>query len=227
VPSFFARPVTECAGLPNLPNAAPIIDAHPEQVEACRGGANQQRGHANRALLGWLIQERSTIGRTPSTMGWRMLTHMHINFQRTELVNASPQRMFAVLTDYARYPRINHYVTGVKVPHHDAHGASVVADRRTPIDRHVRFVDTYASSLLLQLERRYSSNSTAVSTWTVEPAHGGRSYFTIAARMTVPALPGVVLRPQLWRMLNQINFAPFITVAEAGDGRVAMQRTIS
>jgi hypothetical protein len=46
----------------------------------------------------------------------------------------------------------------------------VQAQRKTLIGKHVRFTDTYASKPLLQFERRYADNTTAVSTWTVEPA---------------------------------------------------------
>ena len=81
---------------------------------------------------------------------------MDIRFQRTELVDAPPRRMFGVLTDYEAYPRINRVVTNVRVLHRDPWSASVVADRRTPIERRVRFVDAYAAPPLLQLERRYA-----------------------------------------------------------------------
>ena len=204
-----------------------MIDARPEQVNTYPAGLASRSCARTAPVLRWLIRERSTIGLTPSTVEGRMLTRMQIRFQRTELVNASPQRMFAVLTDYAEYPRINGCVTRVKVLHHDAHRASVAADRRTPIEPHVRLVDTYAPLPLLQLERRYASTSTSASTWTVEPAHGGRSYFTIAGCTTVPALLGVVVRRLVWSMFNQINFAPFIAAAEAHAGRLAMHRTLS
>jgi Polyketide cyclase / dehydrase and lipid transport len=203
------------------------------QASSQSGQGLAQRGLAGHFLpVGhrpprWLIQTRSTSGLTPVNGAPAQADGMQIRFQRTELVDAPPQRMFAVLTDYGAYPCINRYVTAVKVLHHDARGASVIADRRTRIEPHVSFVDTYAAPPLLQLERRYESNSTAASTWTVEPAHGGRSYFTITACVTVPTVVGLALRPLLWRMFNQINFAPFIAAAEARDRGVAAQGAIS
>ena len=152
---------------------------------------------------------------------------MDIRFRRTALVDAPPRRMFGVLTDYEAYPRINRFVMKVRVLHPDRRSVSVVADRRTPIERHVRFVDTYAAPPLLQLERRYASNATAVSIWTVEPAFGGRSYFTISARMTLPRPLGMRLYPVLWRMFNRINFARFIQAAQARHPASAAQEPVS
>jgi hypothetical protein len=143
---------------------------------------------------------------------------MDIRFQRTALGDAPPRHMFGVLTDYEAYPRINPFVTSVRILHRDPLGAAVMADPRTPIERCVRFVDRYAAPPLLQLERRNASNTTAVSIWTVEPAFGGRSYFTITALMTVPGPLGLLLRPVLWRMFNRINFALFIHAAQARSG---------
>jgi hypothetical protein len=143
---------------------------------------------------------------------------MLIRFQRTELVRARPERMFGVLTNYAAYTRINHFVKSVRVLRHDAQGAIVVADRTTPIERHMQFEDTYASRPLLQFERRYTNNPTACSTWTVEPAFGGRCYFTVMAQLTMPGPLGLLLRPVLWRLFNVLNFAPFIAAAEGWRG---------
>ena len=178
-------------------------------------------------MLARLIERRSTVGLKRSVGRSVTLCGMDIRFQRTELVDAPPRRMFGVLTDYEAYPRINRFVTNVRVLHRDTWSASVVADRRTPIERRVRFVDAYATPPLLQLERRYASNATAMSTWMVEPAFGGRSYFTITARMMVPGPLGLLLCPLLWRMFNRINFAPFIHAAQARTGTGAAHRPVS
>jgi ribosome-associated toxin RatA of RatAB toxin-antitoxin module len=152
---------------------------------------------------------------------------MLIRFQRTELVDAPPERMFGVLTAYEAYPRINPFVKTVRVLHRDRRGAKVAADRRTPIERHVQFRDAYAPPPLLQFERRYASHPTARSTWTVEPAFGGRCYFTIAAELAAPGPLGVLLRPVLWRMFHRLNFAPFIQAARARTAAGAAHRPAS
>ena len=81
----------------------------------------------------------------------------------------------------------------------------------------MHFWDAYSPAPLLQFRRRYAGNETAVSVWTVEPAFGGRAYFTISAEMSVPFLPGIVLWPVLRRMFRRLNFPPFISAAESAD----------
>jgi hypothetical protein len=136
-----------------------------------------------------------------------------IRFQRTELVEATPERLFAVLTDYANYPRANPQVLKAVVKRRDAAGAEVYAERDTPFGKKVTFIDTYAPPPPLQITRRYVGQDAASSTWTVEPAFGGRCYFTITAEMRVPFVPGVFLRPILRRMFYRLNFPPFMHAA--------------
>jgi hypothetical protein len=138
---------------------------------------------------------------------------MLIRFVRTELVETTPARLFAVLTDYANYPRANPQVLKVVVKRHDAHGAEVYAERNTPIGKKVTFIDTYALPPPLHITRRYVGQDSASSTWTVEPAFGGRCYFTIMAEMRVPFVPGIFLRPILRRMFYRLTFPPFIHAA--------------
>jgi hypothetical protein len=135
--------------------------------------------------------------------------------------------MFGVLTAYEAYPRINPFVRTVRVLHRDRRGAKVAPDRRTPIERRVRFLDAYAPPSLLQFERRYASNPAALSTWRVEPAFGGRSYFTITAALTAPGPLGVLLRPVLWRMFHQLNFAPFVHAAQGWTSAGATKGLVS
>ena len=128
---------------------------------------------------------------------------MLIKVQHTELVAASPEQLFAVLTDYANYPRSNANVISATVVHRDDHTAEVEAKRTTLIEPKVRFTDIYAPKPLLQFSRRYASNASAQSLWTVEPAYNGQSYFTITAEMTLPFFPGIFMRPLLKRMFYQ------------------------
>jgi hypothetical protein len=93
----------------------------------------------------------------------------------------------------------------------------VYCERNTPVGKKVTFIDTYAGRPLLQFTRRYVGQDSARSVWTVEPAFGGRCYFTIMAEMRVRFFPGVLLRPVLRRMFYPLNFPPFI--------RAAMQST--
>jgi hypothetical protein len=147
---------------------------------------------------------------------------MFIHLQHTELVAASPERLFAVLTDYESYPRWNRHVVSATIVRRDEHEAEVLAERTTLIEKKVHFIDTYAPKPLLQFERRYlGSNDTARSIWTVEPAHNGQAYFTIEAQMTLPFFPGIIQRPILKRMFYRINFPPFISAAESSGNRVA------
>src|SRR5207302_9790293 len=108
-----------------------------------------------RRTSGWSARQIGAYDRrvlrkhAPSTNRWMrypasaaMLRVMQIRFQRTELVNAPPERMFCVLTDYENYPRFNHFVKTSRVLRRDAYGARVVADRATPIAPHVEFEDT-------------------------------------------------------------------------------------
>ena len=138
---------------------------------------------------------------------------MHIHCQHTELVDTTPERLFAVITDYANYPRSNPLVLKTVVKRQDAGGAEVYTERKTPVDKKVTFIDTYAPAPLLQFTRRYVGEETASSTWTVEPAFGGRCYFTIVADVRLPFFPGVFLRPILKRMFYPLNFPTFIHAA--------------
>jgi hypothetical protein len=138
---------------------------------------------------------------------------MLIRFQHTELVEAAPDRLFAVLTDYANYPHTNSQVLKTVVKHQNARGAEVYAERRTPVARKVTFVDSYAAAPLRQFTRRYAGDNSSSSVWTVEPAFGGQSYFTILAEMRVAFFPGILLWPILRQMFYSLNFAPFIRAA--------------
>jgi hypothetical protein len=138
---------------------------------------------------------------------------MRIRFQHTELVETPPERLFAVLTDYANYPRVNPQVLKTVVKRQDAHEAEVYTERNTPVGKKVIFIDTYGAPPPLRFTRRYTGQDTASSIWTVEPAFGGRCYFTIVAEMRVPFIPGVFLRPILRRMFYPLNFPPFIHAA--------------
>jgi len=146
---------------------------------------------------------------------------MLIHLQHTELVAASPEELYAVLTDYEAYPEWNRNVVSATLVRRDEHEAEVRASRTTLIGKKVHFIDTYASKPLLQFERRYIGNDTARSTWTVEPAYNGQAYFTITAEMTLPFFPGFFQRPILKRMFYRINFPPFISAAQRSANRVA------
>ena len=148
---------------------------------------------------------------------------MLIHLQHTELVPTSPQRLFAILTDYQAYPASNPNVVSAAIIRRDGNEVEVQAQRTTLIERNVRFTDTYAPNPLLQFVRRYASNDTATSTWTVEPAFGGQAYFTITAEMTLPFLKGVFLRPLLKRMFYRINFPPFIRAVQGSGNHETLQ----
>jgi hypothetical protein len=51
------------------------------------------------------------------------LATTHIRFQRTELVNADPDRLWQILTDYDSYPRSNRLIKQVRVLHRDMYAA--------------------------------------------------------------------------------------------------------
>jgi len=135
---------------------------------------------------------------------------MLIKLRHTELVAASPEHLFEVLTNYPAYPQSNPNVISARVIHRDDQTAEVEAERKTLIGPKVRFTDTFAPRPLLQFSRCYANNPTAKSLWTVEPAFNGQSYFTISAEMTLPFFQGIVMRPLLKRMFYKINFPPFI-----------------
>jgi len=145
---------------------------------------------------------------------------MFIHLQHTELVAASPEQLFAVLTDYEAYPRWNRHVVSATIVRRDEREVEVRAERSTLIEKKAHFIDTYAPRPLLQFERRYIGNDTARSTWTVEPAFNGQAYFTIEAQMTLPFFSGIFQRPILKRMFYRINFPPFISAAERSGNRV-------
>jgi hypothetical protein len=98
--------------------------------------------------------------------------------------------------------------------HRDLHGAEVEADRKVFFEPHAHFFDTYAAPPLRQLERRYANNSGMLSVWTVEPANGGRAYFTIVADAELPPAIGWLMRPVLARMFYRLNFPTFIRAVE-------------
>jgi ribosome-associated toxin RatA of RatAB toxin-antitoxin module len=151
---------------------------------------------------------------------------MHIRFQRTELVNADPDRLWHILTDYESYPRTNPLVTHVRVLRRDVHGAEVEADRKVLFEPHAHFFDTYAPSPLRQLERGYANDTGMRSVWTVEPANGDRAYFTIVADADLPPVVGWLMRPFLARMFYRLNFPRFIRAAEDAPGRPVVERPI-
>jgi hypothetical protein len=68
---------------------------------------------------GWLIQRRSAVGLKRPAAESVTLVCILIRFQRTELVDAPAERMFAVFTDYAAYLRINPFVKTVRVLRRD------------------------------------------------------------------------------------------------------------
>jgi|SRR5215472_18351508 len=142
---------------------------------------------------------------------------MHLRFKRTEMVNADADRLWRILTSYETYPDSNPLVTSVRVLHRDATGADVEANRKVLIGPHVRFHDTYAPPPLRQFERDYPSNRGMHSVWTVEPAAGGRAYFTIVADADLPPVVGWLMRPLLARMFFNLNFPTFIRAAEAQE----------
>ena len=148
---------------------------------------------------------------------------MLIQLQHTELVAASPQRLFSILTDYQAYPASNSNVVSATIIRRDEHEAEVFAQRTTLIEKNVRFTDTYAPKPLLQFVRRYASNDKAKSIWTDEQAFGGQAYFTITAEMTLPFVPGIFLRPILEHMFYRINFPPFIQAAQEYGNQETIQ----
>ena len=152
---------------------------------------------------------------------------MHIRFQRTELVNADPDLLWQILTDYEAYPRANPLVTHVRVLHRDMHGAEVQADRKVFFEPHAHFFDTYAPSPLRQFERRYANDKGMRSVWTVEPANGNRAYFTIVADADFPLVIGWLLRPLLARMFYRLNFPTFIRAAEDAPSKQALEEAMA
>jgi len=52
---------------------------------------------------------------------------MFIHLQHTELVAASPEQLFAVLTDYENYPRWNGYVISATIVRREEQEAEVRA----------------------------------------------------------------------------------------------------
>jgi len=152
---------------------------------------------------------------------------MHIRFQRTELVNADPDLLWQILTDYEAYPRANPLVTHVRVLHRDMHGAEVQADRKVFFEPHAHFFDKYAPRPLLQLERRYANDKGMRSVWTVEPATGGRAYLTIVADADLSPVIGWLMRPFLARMFYRLNFPTFIRTAEAASQSPAVEQPIA
>jgi ribosome-associated toxin RatA of RatAB toxin-antitoxin module len=152
---------------------------------------------------------------------------MHIRFQRTELVNADPDRLWHILTDYESYPSTNRLVKYVRVLHRDMRGAEVEADRKVFFEPHAHFFDIYAAPPLRQLERRYANNKEMRSVWTVEPACGARAYFTIVADAELPPVIGFFMRPLLARMFYRLNFPTFIRAAQREEQATVSDRRIA
>jgi ribosome-associated toxin RatA of RatAB toxin-antitoxin module len=139
---------------------------------------------------------------------------MNIHFNHTAPADAPAETLFAVLTDYAGYPRFNPAVVKVTVAARNDHGAEFVADRKTRIAKQVRAFDRYERDGDLVIKRTYGPKSTAQSTWVIHPIDGEHSTLTIDASLTMPLLPGLVMKPLLRRLFYGINFTPFIHEAE-------------
>jgi ribosome-associated toxin RatA of RatAB toxin-antitoxin module len=139
---------------------------------------------------------------------------MNIHFNHTEPADAPAETLFEVITDYAGYPRFNPAVVTVTVIAKRENGAEFVADRKTRIGKQVRAFDQYQRYGDLVIERTYGPESTATSTWTIHPIDPSHSTLTIDASMTMPLLPGLVMKPLLRRLFYGINFTPFIHEAE-------------
>jgi ribosome-associated toxin RatA of RatAB toxin-antitoxin module len=139
---------------------------------------------------------------------------MNIHFNHTAPADASAETLFEVITDYPGYPRFNSAVVKVTVVAKNQHGAEFVADRKTRIGKQVHVLDRYERDGDLVIERTYGPQSTGRSTWTAHPIDASHSTLTIDASMTMPLLPGLVMRPFLRRLFYGINFTPFIQEAE-------------
>src|SRR5215831_3431207 len=97
---------------------------------------------------------------------------MFIHLQHTELVAASPEQLFAVLTDYKNYPRWNGNVVSATIVRRGEHEADVRAVRTTLLGRKVHFINRYAPKPPHQFELpSISINDTARPPWTVDPDH--------------------------------------------------------
>jgi ribosome-associated toxin RatA of RatAB toxin-antitoxin module len=147
---------------------------------------------------------------------------MNIHFNHTEPADAPAETLFEVITDYAGYPRFHPAVIKVTVAARNENGAEFVADRRTRIGKKVRAFDRYERHGDLVIERTYGPKSTAQSTWTIHPIDADHCTLTIDASMTMPLLPGLVMKPLLRRLFYGINFTPFIHEAKrrAKEGRL-------
>jgi ribosome-associated toxin RatA of RatAB toxin-antitoxin module len=139
---------------------------------------------------------------------------MNIHFNHTEPADASAETLFEVITDYAGYPRFNPAVVKVTVAARNENGAEFVADRKTRIAKQVRAFDRFERHGDLVIKRTYGPESTGSSTWTLHPIDANHSTLTIDASMTMPLLPGLVMKPLLRRLFYGINFTPFIHEAE-------------
>src|SRR5260370_17484551 len=88
---------------------------------------------------------------------------MVIKLRHNELVSASPEHLFEVLTNYPAYPQSNPNVVSARVIHRDDQTAEVEAERKTLIGPKERFTDTFAPKPLLQFSRRHANNPTPKS----------------------------------------------------------------
>lgn len=72
-----------------------------------------------------------------------------------------------------------------------------------------------------------NDKNSARSVWTVEPANGGRAYFTIVADADFPPAISWLLRPLLARMFYRLNFPTFIRAAEDAQDKQAPEESMA
>jgi len=145
---------------------------------------------------------------------------MIVNPSHTELIRATPARVFGLLTDYPAMKELFPVVHQIEVVRRERNEVEIIVKRSTTIGRTVHFIDYYAPAPLMQFERHYlqvEGGMKAKSLWTVEPAWNGCAYFTILSEAKLPFFPGIVMRPLLMRMFYGINFPPVIRAAEHID----------
>lgn len=147
---------------------------------------------------------------------------MNLTLQRTELINATPWRVFQILTAYENYPFVFPMVTSAKIIRRTENEVEVQAHRSTLFFKHVRFIDHYLSirADLYQIERTYPAgegpSDGSRSIWTIEPAHNEKAYFTVWASSDLPFFPGLLMRPYMEHvMFYKLNFPPIIRAAQS------------
>jgi ribosome-associated toxin RatA of RatAB toxin-antitoxin module len=139
---------------------------------------------------------------------------MNIHFNDSRPAGASAETLYAVITDYAAYPRFNYAVRTMRVVQHDERGAEFVAGRSTKVEKNAHAYDRYEHGDNFVIERTYGAETDARSTWTIHAVDGGHATLNIDASMTMPWWKGMVMRPFLKKMFYGINFTPFIKEAE-------------